>query len=166
MKPLNKSELVLGAIYGGVWAYFLGWWALLTVPACAVLWAVGGSGYGHAWRVVGCPVVLGAALWLSKHDLTPPAAAALSGVVLSLGYGIPTTHPVDPGSPIGRFWFQLLQMRENAASAATRATIGLLIALSFVALAKYSFSAWVLGVFLLTALFPVTDRFVKGSFEI
>ena len=43
-------------------------------------------------------------------------------VVLSQGYGIPDV--TDPGSKIGAFWFRILKDNENAASIATRATLG------------------------------------------
>lgn len=157
---LNKEELAIGGIFGGAWAYFTGAWTFLLIPACAVLWALGGS-ENKLYRRIGVAGVSYALVTAVTHQ---PWAGLASGLavfgVLSLGYGIPTAQPKDEGSVLGRFWHRLLR-NEALSQAATRATVGLLLGLAMGGLAFISVRGWLYGILLITVLFPLAAQLIE-----
>ena len=125
---LNKEELIIGAVFGLTFAGVLGWWVLPVLIATSLLWALGGR-YGHGIRVWAVPAVVVGAAFLHSHEWTVFLSYPLGCLVLSIGYGIPSTQPPDEGSALGRFWFKV---NPESADFMTRLTIYLLLALAFV----------------------------------
>jgi hypothetical protein len=139
---LNINELITGAAVGALFAFLVGWWALLLVPVTGLLWALGGR-YGHAWRVFGVPVLPVLLCIILKHHIWALLSYLLSAIILSIGYGIPDKPMVpdgDKGSPLGRFWVKVFSKKYGAfedtlysvANLCTRATIFILLALAFI----------------------------------
>ena len=116
---------------------------------------------GHsAFRRIGVPIVISGGLFLS-HALYLPYAV-LSGVLchvaLRLGYGMPSED--DAGSTLGKFWAKRIACL-NLADAATRATIGLAIGVSYSTLAWNNLMAWILGTIILIVGMPIVEENVK-----
>lgn len=133
-----KEDLVYGAVYGIVAAFWIGWISLAIAAATAILWAVGGmAGKDKAYRRLGCPAVVAVAIGIvTGHWLAAAAVFGLGFAALSIGYGIPTYAPGRPdhdeGSAIGRFWFKVLfgVGDEKLANILTRGTAVLIAVLS------------------------------------
>lgn len=126
---LNKEELIIGGIFGGLLAIFIGPWAVLTALLCSFLWAWTGAGNGAIWRKVGCPLVACGSIFLVHHHWQVWVGFIPMVIVLSLGYGIPSTQPPDAGSPLGRFWYKISPKYANVL---TRGTIYTLLLLCFI----------------------------------
>lgn len=129
---LNKYELINGAVFAACLSVLIGWWALPLIPLFAFLWAWTGAGHGAFWRKILMPFIVCLVVFLfhnhwSKYWIW--LSFPLSAIVLSLGYGIPSTQPPDPGSPLGRFWHKRVP---EYSEFLTRATIWILLALSFI----------------------------------
>ena len=152
---LNKEEIYTGIAHSIVWIYFQGWWAIPCALLSGFLWAFGGAeGTSKNWRRFGCPIViifpiLPVTLWILLSGL------ALH-LVLRIGYGIPC--PGDEGSVLGRFWYALVK-NDRMATVGVRTTTAVLAALCFLPLAFISFTPYLIGGLLLTALIPmIVDR--------
>lgn len=124
---MNKEELLTGGIVGLVAGLLIGSFAYLIIPICAVLWALGG-GEDKAWRRIGVPVSIVAMSLFLHENLWSILSIPAGFGVLSIGYGIPTSDPLDAGSVLGRFFYKLTP---KYASLLTRGTLHLLL---FVAL--------------------------------
>lgn len=158
---LKPEEYVMGAVVGGAFFLFLGWWALLTAALCALLWRCGGiSGGNKLFRRLGVPTVLCTAFVFS-HGM-PFALASISAVlsfaVLSLGYGIPDA--TDEGSHIGRFWLRILHDYQEA-DFMSRFTIGILLGLSFFPLCLNNVLFYVIGCCILCLGMPIVEEAVE-----
>lgn len=130
---LNKSELISGAIVGACSAPIVGLWWLALSPICAVLWAMGGAEKSSKlYRRLGVPAVLSISVALVNHSWLALTSIPLAFAVLSLGYGIPTTQPVDEGSWLGRICFDLAKKNEKLAELYCRTIIYTLLALAFI----------------------------------
>lgn len=146
MKKLNLEELLIGGLFGLLMVVFIGLWALVLSPICALFWALSGAGYSKLFRRLGCPLLACLAIYLVHHQLLIWISLPLSFGVLSIGYGIPSTQPPDTGSSLGRFWVDCFTPKGNKipndpptqaeilASAAffTRATIYVLLIFCFI----------------------------------
>lgn len=129
MKKLNTEELILGAFYPLMFVLWLKWTVLACIPITSFFWALSGSeGQLKLWRRLGCPLVVGTGLFLMNHNIYMIFGVVLSFLVLSIGYGIPSTQPPDAGSILGRFWFKI---SEKYANVLTRTTIFTLLFFSF-----------------------------------
>ncbi len=138
---LNRQELVVGSVFGVAWCMFIGWWLLLTVPVCALLWALGGAtGWSASIRRLGCPLAVTGALF--ANGVLPWWQSGLTIILcwaaLSVGYGIPSSQPPDPGSRLGKFFWLIFMhskfsMRQSAilTNYAVRGLISVLLAASF-----------------------------------
>lgn len=134
---LNLLELLIGAIFGAVPAIWIHWWALVTIPACSFLWAWTGAGHGAIWRKVLAPSIACLAIFAVRHHWQVFIGLPFMMLVLSLGYGIPSTQPLDAGSPLGRFWWgrtsgSTEKEHQNKAELFTRLTIYVLLAACFI----------------------------------
>ncbi|UOF78262.1 hypothetical protein [Caudoviricetes sp.] len=134
---LNREEMLYGAGFGLLPSLPF---AFLTVPACAVLWALGGApNKSAAYRTVGCPfAVLIATMIVHGTNLMGHGFAAVAQYgLLTLGYGIPTSEEESPGhadkgSVLGRFFYKLTNKNHKLADILTRGTIfGALLAVYF-----------------------------------
>ena len=107
---LNKKEIGLGVATGAAFVFLVGpVGAGILTGILGFFWAAGGSGAGRAWRYLGVPFSILAAITISSGGLPSTGAiigTVFSAVVLTCGYGIPTTQPVDAGSFFGRFFFE------------------------------------------------------------
>jgi len=97
-----------------------------VIVACALGWALGGYKWKNVRRL-GVPAVTSiAALFFlggwQQWVLPIVSFFALWGST-TIGYGIP--DPTDEGSPLGRFWYKLLNQNFKAANIMTRLTVGL-----------------------------------------
>lgn len=137
MKQLNKEELAYGFVFGASMAYWTHLWAIPTAVICAYLWARSGmEGEAKFWRRVLCPVIQNAALTISiqyspEFIIASMAAGACATMMLSVGYGIPSTQPPDPGSVLGRYFFRLAKGNELIANLMIRGLIMSVIILAF-----------------------------------
>lgn len=134
---LNLLELLIGAIFGAVPVIWIHWWALITVPLCAFLWAWTGAGHGVIWRKVLMPAITVGAICVTRHSWHPAIGLPFMMLVLSLGYGIPSTRPPDPGSMLGRFWWSKTdgiteKEHQDHAEFLTRFTIYIALGLCFI----------------------------------
>ena len=164
---LNREEIGLGLAFGGSMMIFVGIVPGLVLGlVCGLLWAIGGSGLGRAWRFVGVPVAGWIALGLGGYHIVPCLIGSVhASVVLSLGYGIPSDQPKDDGSPIGRFFYYgLAKMREDVATLWTRGTLAGLLGAGYVGVHGVSL-AWMAFIGLLVALHLVIVHFVEGNIE-
>ena len=129
---LNKEELVIGGLFGAFLGIWIGPYACFTIPTCAFLWAWTGAGHGAIWRKIGCPIIACFSTMIATHgNLYVWLGFPFMCLVLSLGYGIP--DKTDSGSPLGRFWYwRVFSENEKRAHVATRATIYLLLLLTFI----------------------------------
>ena len=141
-KSLNREEIVIGAVYGLIFAFKVGWWAIPLSIACGLLWALGGASGSHkAYRRVGCALLPAILVFFKTGHFLALLSFPLAWAVLCIGYGMPDIddfHPGlpairinDPGSWLGRFW---LRHTKNMwwANFLTRTTIYVLLLLSFI----------------------------------
>jgi len=116
---LNKEEILVASILTMLAAHWLTW--IITVPLCAFLWALTGSEskYNYKlWRRLGVPLVWALSLWTWQALICVPIAFGF----LSIGYGMPSTQPIDDGSWLGRNMLKLFR-DYNTANIITRAII-------------------------------------------
>lgn len=146
-------EILIGGFYAGCWYWATGIWTILTVSCCAAFWRMGGAdGYSKAWRRFGVPASLCAILYFNFADINfiilsfPLLAAALH-----IGYGLPSTQPIDEGSFLGGYMYRLVGGDEEKANFLTRATVAILMCaalfpLAFQNILYYSISSivWIL----------------------
>lgn len=140
---LNKEELGLGAAFGLAFAPVIGFKAVFLALVCALLWAIGGSGWGRAWRFIGVPAA--AFVFLALMRIDPMAAAKGLGVcvaVLTLGYGIPDA--TDSGSFLGRILYKVARKNAFAANLATRAVYACLLSIGPIFLAGYGWPFFII----------------------
>lgn len=175
---INYKELAMGAIFGGALGAFTGLGAGITgAIVCAGLWAWGGSGAGRVWRYAAVPIVALLALSLTRvqmHAIHAIVATLIAAIVLAQGYGIPSSTPPepDPGSPLGRLFFDLVEkgksekVAQDIASLLTRGTLALLLGLAYLPLAWTNAQnyATFLGVLVFGHL--LATRFVEGAFDL
>jgi ribose/xylose/arabinose/galactoside ABC-type transport system permease subunit len=130
MKNLNKEELLIGAIFGLTFWFVLGWWVIPVAICTSLLWAIGGT-YGHSIRVFGVPSIVCTAAYLLSHKWLVLISYPFGALILSMGYGIPSTQPPDAGSTLGRFWWGICKQNPFWTDVCTRGTIYLLLGLVF-----------------------------------
>lgn len=140
---LNLDDIITGTAFGLCLFIILKWWILLTAPACAILWAMTGAGYGQIYRRLLCAVVV-----LVPASLQTNVFQCLYSIlpifgVLSLGYGIPDA--TDKGSFLGRFFYRIT--KDNlSATVFTRLLLIFLLAVSFAPVyfidKIYFYTAW------------------------
>lgn len=126
---LNKSELIVGAIFGLCFYPFVHWVALTTAPLTAVLWALSGAGHSKLYRRLGVPLAASTALFVVKGSPSVFVSVPIAFAVLCLGYGIP--DQTDEGSWLGREWLHIT-LDPFWANIWTRATIYALLACAFI----------------------------------
>ena len=137
---------------------------LFTLPVLGgLLGAMGGADKSSkSYRRFVLPALLTSFAFSNTQSVFVITVMAMSGA-LSLGYGIPSyTDDVeetsyDAGSFLGRFFYKLFKKNHLVADIMTRATIGLLIAVSFISLPiiKHNwiiYSACSLGIILTNGL--------------
>jgi hypothetical protein len=136
---------------------------LFSLPVLGgLLGALGGADKSSkSYRRFVLPALLTSFAYSNTESLLVISVMSMSGA-LSLGYGIPGVgYPenttVDSGSAIGRFFYKLFKKNLLLANIFTRATIGLLIAISFISLPiiKHNwiiYSACSLGIILTNGL--------------
>lgn len=142
---LNVFELICGAVFGFAPALlFFSKPAgavvpvlFFTVPLCSYLWAWTGAGHGAVWRKVVMPAFVCVAIFVVRHHWQVFIGLPFMMGILSMGYGIPSTMPQDPGSPLGRFWWKRTKgatekEHQDAAELRVRATIWGALALCFI----------------------------------
>lgn len=61
---LNIVELIVGFVIQLPLYYLIGNWVFLLCVMSAFLWALGGSGFGRAWRFLGVPTVASLMIWI------------------------------------------------------------------------------------------------------
>ena len=128
---LNKEELLIGAIVGGLSALKVGWIALAIAPVTSFFWAYTGAGASKLYRRLGVPLVIASACAVVTHSWVPFISVPLAFAVLSIGYGIPSTQPPDAGSWLGRIAFKLAKSNEKKADLYCRGLIYALLTLAF-----------------------------------
>lgn len=118
-----KIDYFYGAMFGVIPLLFgAGWWALLTVPACAVLYAMGGDDdFQSGYRDVGCAAVNSIALIMATGNLLFLGAGVAIFGLLTVGLGLPSTQPPDAGSPVGQIAWSLARGVEWLANFYTHA---------------------------------------------
>jgi hypothetical protein len=127
MEPFDKIDAKIDFFYGAVigsipFLFGVGWFFIITVPACAVLFAMGGDDdYRSVWRDVGCAVVNSVCLILATGNLLFLGAAVAVYGLLTVGLGLPSTQPPDAGSPVGRIAWKLANGVEWLANVYTHA---------------------------------------------
>jgi hypothetical protein len=136
---------------------------LFSLPILGgLLGALGGADKSSkSYRRFVLPALLTSFAYSNTESLLVISVMAMCGA-LSIGYGIPGVgYPenttVDSGSAIGRFFYKLFKKNHLVADIMTRATIGLLIAVSFISLPiiKHNwiiYSACSLGIILTNGL--------------
>lgn len=155
---MNLSEVLIGAVFGSAWFYFLGWNVLWIAPVCAALWSLGGT-YHKAFRRVGCAIVGGLIVGVTLGPQWPwglVTAACLYGA-LSVGYGIPTTSPYDPGSWLGARVYELCNEHEEDSDFMVRFIIGTMVAGCFAPISEASMRGSLMGAAVLMAGFPLAN---------
>lgn len=135
MTAAEREDVALGFIYGSLCAFYIGWWFLITSSVSAFFWWKGGRD-GNSWQVYGCST----SVWLTimtqtsfiNHELWLITAFAwiLSGLVMSIGYGIPDFY--DKGSTFGRFFYKLANGNVWWTNFLTRGSIYSMLALLFI----------------------------------
>lgn len=129
---LNKEELAYGALFQCLFAYYLEWHILWAIPISAFLWALSGSESRFNWKVwrrLGCPLVSCIGLYVATGLSNVFYALPFSFWALCVGYGTPSTQPVDEGSALGRFYYWITNGNELMTNMLTRGTILALAAL-------------------------------------
>ena len=140
IKALNPEEIAVGFCVGLASAVKIGYWSLPLAVLTAYLWAAGGAkgeeGGNKAYRRFGVPTAwVLAVMTITQNHWTLAAWLPAHGVT-RIGYGIPTTQPVDAGSFLGRFFYSVISdgmeitARQHLATILTRATTYLLLAFS------------------------------------
>jgi len=106
---------------------------LFTLPVLGgLLGALGGADKSSkSYRRFVLPALLTSFAFGNTESVFVITVMAMSGA-LSMGYGIPDAG--DEGSFLGRFFYKLFKQNHLVADIMTRATIGLLIAVSFISL--------------------------------
>lgn len=151
-KALNPEETRIGAFLGLLFVFKVGWWAILLSLACAYLWSAGGAkkedGGNKAYRRIGCSLLPTITVFTICQQgfvdgtgvlhLWPLISFPLAWAVLSIGYGIKSTQPPDPGSWLGNFWLRKMESTgaspsdcEKFANVYTRSLIYSLLFASF-----------------------------------
>lgn len=107
-------DFFYGALFGALALLFGGgWFSLITVPACSVLYAMGGDDdWQSAWRDVGCSAVMSLCLVLATGNLLFLGAGVATFGLFTVGLGLPSTQPPDAGSPVGRIAWKLAKGQE------------------------------------------------------
>ena len=118
-----RIDFFYGALYGGIGLFFgLGWFSLITIPLCALLYAMGGDDdFQSAWRDVGCSAVASICLVLATGNLLFIGAGIATFGLLTVGLGLPSTQPADDGSILGRFFWAVSGAKEWLANIYTHA---------------------------------------------
>lgn len=105
-----------------------------------LLGALGGADKSSkSYRRFVLPALLTSFAYSNTESLLVISVMAMCGA-LSIGYGIPSytdnieESSYDAGSALGRFFYKLFKKNHLVADIMTRATIGLLIAVSFISL--------------------------------
>lgn len=101
---LNKEEMLTAIVLTMIAAPFPQ--SVVVAPFAAFLWALSGSESKYNWKLwrrLGVPLLWAAAIY--KVEALYAVLPAL--VALSFGYGLPSTKPIDSGSTLGRFVFQV-----------------------------------------------------------
>lgn len=119
----SKIDFLYGALFAALGLLFgLGTFALLAIPACAVLFAMGGdNNWRSGWRDIGCAAVMALLMILATGNLLFLGAGVAVFGLLTVGLGLPSTQPKDPGSVIGRIAWRLAKKREWLANLYTHA---------------------------------------------
>jgi hypothetical protein len=121
-----KIDFFYGAIFGAIPLLLgAGWFSLITIPACSILYAMGGDDdWRSAWRDVGVAAVNSVCLILATGNLLFLGAGLAVYGLLTVGLGLPD-HPerpnADPGSLVGRFFWKLAKGKEWVANIYTHA---------------------------------------------
>ena len=163
---LNKEEFWLGVAFSAAFFWFQGPWFLLAAVCAGYCWARGGAkDQRKAWRRLGAPFFACLGIFMQSGGWITFIPVIPAFIVLSMGYGIPSTQPEDDGSWLGRFWYKILDGEAQNANMATRQTIAALLWLSFIQLAWVDLVAYILsGVILSVSTMLVVSR-VEGTFE-
>lgn len=129
---LNHEELLIGFIVGICSWLVIGFWAIPVALVTSFFWAYTGAGASKLYRRLGVPVVISSVCAYFAHTWIPLISVPLAFGVLSIGYGIPTTQPVDEGSWLGRICFGWANGSEKLADLYCRGIIYILLALAFI----------------------------------
>ena len=107
-------DFLYGAILGAIALLFgAGWFGLVTIPACAILYAMGGDNdWKSVWRDFGCAAVNSICLILATGNLLFLGAGIAVYGLLTVGLGLPSTQPADPGSPVGQIAWRLAKGKQ------------------------------------------------------
>lgn len=121
-----KIDFFYGALFGAIALFFAPWlWAVLTIPACSVLYALGGDdNYASVWRDLGCALVMSVVLILATGNLLFLGAGVAIFGLLTIGLGLPDPPDrpdPDEGSLIGRIAWALAGRTEWIANIYTHA---------------------------------------------
>ena len=105
LMKLLPVDLLIGALVALPMTIWLGQYAIPIIVGSAYLWSLGGQ-RGHSYRSVWITLLLNLPIiWITPYPhLWPLLSAVPMGVIMSLGYGLPSTQPPDSGSPLGRYW--------------------------------------------------------------
>ena len=164
-KTFNKEELSVGAVVAASFIFFLLYYAILAIPLCAFLWALGGADkWNKNWRRLGVPIVICGLIALNQWSLLPLISIIPFHMTLRIGYGVPCG--TDLGSDLGRWWTEALTPLKKPYSAITkeqmtqidlfvRGTVACLIGISMLSLAFINLPNYLLSVLYLTILVPV-----------
>jgi len=99
-----------------------------------------GAGGSKLWRRFVIPLMCTVFAYVIYQNLWCIMMMTMA-FVYSLGYGIPTP-PTDQGSPLGRFWYNIFNGNVTLATAFTRATIGVFLGLSVIAIPAITGHWW------------------------
>ena len=125
----NIEDFIIYGIYCSLTFPWIGIYCLWTACLGGVLGMIGGS-WKKSVRRFGCPIILYCSIGVSTH--TPVIGwqgaiigllGGLSAILLSIGYGLPSTQPPDEGSALGRFYWNLTTSNQMLSNIATRLTI-------------------------------------------
>lgn len=129
---LNKNELTIGLVVGGLSVVKTGWFSVPIALACSFMWAYTGAGASKLCRRLGVPSLIAGATALAKDNPVALLSILPAFAVLSMGYGIPTTKPYDEGSWLGRICYKLSNSNEDLAEFYCRSALYVLLAISFI----------------------------------
>jgi len=135
---MNKAEaedIGLGIIYGALTIPVIGYWALVSIPACSYLYWKGGRS-GNSYQMYGCSTAAFLPMMLIKANWYVGIPWVAFGVLVGVGYGIPDGL-TDEGSRLGRFYFKMFKGDLKLTNLFTRGTLYLGILACFV-------TAWVI----------------------
>lgn len=109
-----KIDYFYGGLFGAVPLLFgAGWFCTFTIPVCAILFAMGGDdNYESGWRDIGCSAVNSFVLILATGNLLFLGAGLCTFGLLTVGLGLPSRQPYDPGSTLGRIAWKLAKMND------------------------------------------------------